>query len=203
MKKHGIVIKAHKNWNTKQIWNNGYLMRTYRHLPKIVNFKSNMVNDFNQHLCGGWNFKDIEDENATTIQRVIDGLKPLGTIYSLDGNRGDLTKEEAHAIKNNLVTFRQPNTTNYRWYTLTVCRKGTLSKLFDLDSLMKDYQDNFPEYKDRFVKEFNVFKNRELSSFFDAWDVDTVPIWVTGLILGYPIENTISCYKEKIKGLYA
>ena len=54
--KHGIHIKKHKHWNTKTIYNNGHVMRIYRRQPKMIRFRSPMVNDFNQHLCGGWSY---------------------------------------------------------------------------------------------------------------------------------------------------
>ena len=53
MKKHGIIITKHKNFQTKYIYNNGYLMNKYLKQPFEIKFKNNMVNDHNQHLCGG------------------------------------------------------------------------------------------------------------------------------------------------------
>lgn len=78
--KHGIHIREHKNWNTKTIYNNGYVMRIYRHQPKIVRFRSPMVNDFNQHLCGGWHMSDIKDEHEAALQQLMAGRKPFACI---------------------------------------------------------------------------------------------------------------------------
>jgi hypothetical protein len=30
-----------------------------------------VVNDFNQHLCGGWHTTDIEDANEETVQQLL------------------------------------------------------------------------------------------------------------------------------------
>ena len=35
-----------------------------------------------------------------------------------------------------------------------------------------------------------------LTTFFEGWDSPPLPLWLTGLILGYPVENTISLYLE-------
>jgi len=42
-----------------------------------------MVNDFNQHLCGGWFMAEIptyKDVKEHIFQRVIDPKKPFGII---------------------------------------------------------------------------------------------------------------------------
>ena len=46
------------------------------------------------------------------------------------------------------------------------------------------------------TQEIRAFADRKLSSFFDGWDSPPLPLWLTGLILGYPVENTISLYLE-------
>lgn len=50
MKKHGIYIVENKKYNTKKIYNNGYLLARYLFQPKQIKFKSKMVNDDNQQL---------------------------------------------------------------------------------------------------------------------------------------------------------
>lgn len=75
-----------------------------------------------------------------------------------------------------------------------ICQKGTLNNLFDLESLKKDYAD-FAEA----VKDIEIKKNKKLSDYKNAWDVDEgAELWETGLILGYPIENTLSLYYREL-----
>ena len=76
-KKHGIYVTEHKRWNTKEIFNNGYRMIRYGHQPKIIRFQSPMINDFNQHLCGGWSMSDIPDKSEATFNQLVTGRKPL------------------------------------------------------------------------------------------------------------------------------
>jgi len=56
----GVLVREHNHWNTKTVYNNGHVMRIYRRQPKAIRFRSPMVNDFNQHLCGGWSLSDHE-----------------------------------------------------------------------------------------------------------------------------------------------
>jgi len=46
-KKHGIFLKKGKKYQTKRIYNNGYLMRKYRNQPLSIKFQNRMVNDIN------------------------------------------------------------------------------------------------------------------------------------------------------------
>lgn len=188
--KHGIVIKEHKCWNTKQIWNRGTLLCTYRHVPKSINFSSIMINDTNQHLCGGWFIDEIDDVNQTTFDRVLAGVKPMGVVSYDKDEELDL-KRYKQACEQGLPTYISKTEK-----CLYVCQNGTLSQLFDLATLKTDYQANIPYLN---WDQFDEFKDRELKSFFTGWDWEEVPIWVTGLILGYPIENTIAIYRFRFE----
>ena len=86
-------------------------------------------------------------------------------------------------------------------YDVLVCQHGTLGELFDLDSLKSDYEDHiFCDVSscEMFEYEMNKYSTLRLSDFFDDWDHQDagskIPCWLTGLILGYPIENTMSIY---------
>jgi len=194
-KKHGIFIKFHKDWHTKTIWNKGHVMRCYRRCPNNLKFKSIMVNDFNQHLCGGWSFDGISRDEAI-LSQLINRKKPLGVLCSFhDGKRLDQYYDEA--IKNNLVCHGSsrllgPETTVF---DLVICQDAKLIDLFDLEALSQDYIKNvFKDDSKEFKEELDLFSNYELSGFVGGWDSPPLPLWLTGLILGYPVENTISIY---------
>jgi len=79
-------------------------------------------------------------------------------------------------------------------YQIALGQKGTLKDLFDLESLKKDYVDY-----DDVVKDIDRKKDKKFSEYINAWDVDKgegVELWESGLILGYPIENTLSLYYQ-------
>lgn len=189
--KHGVVIIEHKNWNTKQIWNRGHLMMTYRYVPKKIHFKSWMVNDANQDLCGGWFMGDMTylDIQSTILQRVVRGLKPLGVLHR---DR----KVDAEGIAGEMRRFPWIDTKvvkSHNW-EIVVARGGTLEELFDLESLTRDYIENEVIGEVAFLDAVAKYAPRLLIDFAEGWDVEDVPGWVTGLILGYPVENTISLY---------
>jgi len=133
-KKHGIYITEHKHWNTKEIFNNGKRMARYGHQPKTLRFQSPMVNDFNQHLCGGWTMLDIPDEKQATVDKVIGGKKPFGDLRYCEED-----KEEAIAAKSQLEQHHLATKMESRppeqfhgepaIYGLSFCHHGTLADL--------------------------------------------------------------------------
>lgn len=220
MLKNGVYIIEHKKWNTKQIWNRGALMATYGHQPKEILFKSPMVNDFNQNLAGGWFMRDIEDPERETINRVIGGLKPMGVVHRESGTDATMLANEIRtrndqsgryeidvAITDAIARAKKHGQKIYttgRSLEIIVARHGTLKELFDLDSLYTDYVDALGEelgdvWLDDFDTELDKYETFYLIDFADGWDDPLVPYWVTGLILGYPIENTISVYLEEVR----
>ena len=72
MKKHGIHIYKHKTHQTKKIYNNNYLMVKYLYQPHSIEFKSKMVNDMNQHFCGGWRLSDLDLSDGQLLKRVLE-----------------------------------------------------------------------------------------------------------------------------------
>jgi len=68
--------------------------------------------------------------------------------------------------------------------------------LFDLPLLFRTYKEN-----DIHIH-IEEHENKTLKDFFSDWDAQDadseIDTWVTGLILGYPIENTISIYRDGV-----
>jgi hypothetical protein len=64
----------------------------------------------------------------------------------------------------------------------------------DLRALRDDYAEVFKKGPEK--DEIVAYADRALSTFFDGWDSPPLPLWLTGLILGYPVENTIALYLE-------
>ena len=184
--------------NTKTIYNNGHVMRIYRRQPKIIQFQSPMVNDFNQHLCGGWSMSDITNERDATIQQLANGYKPFGCITfwqdqepkGLSGQKQleaaglitELRRREWHSCKSNHV------------WDLLACHDIRVGDIGDLRALREDYAATFETGLEQ--EKAAPFAELPLATFFDGWDSPPLPLWLTGLILGYPVENTISLYLE-------
>ena len=191
----GVRVIEHKRWNTKQVWANGYLQTMYRRQPKKIHFKNRMVNDENQDLCGGWHRRGHDgnrrDENAEILRRVADGLKPLGIAHAVEPEadierfRRDLSQR---GIDVKIVKHF------WKGWNIVAAQKGTLRELFDLETLAKDYVNSGVISEAHMAQSIRLYADRCLIDFAENYDWEDVPPWVTGLILGYPVENTISLY---------
>ena len=82
------------------------------------------------------------------------------------------------------------------WST-EACHDIRVQDIGELEALIGDYTSSAPAFTPVFNAEFLKHGSRKLSSFLGGkWDVEDCPLWLTGLILGYPVENTISLYFE-------
>lgn len=202
-KKHGVIVTAGVKHKTKTIWNRGHRMVTYRRQPLRIRFKSKMVNDANQNLCGGW-FMDgaTGDEINRQIERqLIAGRKPLGVMVFWDDDNAAAKACVARLKKAGLVVR-----TRRGWRSgqtiVEACHDMYVGEIGDLGDLVADYVESgaIPDgMVDLLCREFNLNSDRKLKSFLGGnWDIESCPPWLTGLILGYPVENTISLYANAI-----
>ena len=72
-KNHGVIVVTGKKTKTKKIYNNGYLLARYLYQPLHLNFKNEMINDMNQHFCGGWSLNGLDLSDDALLQRVLNG----------------------------------------------------------------------------------------------------------------------------------
>jgi len=192
-KQHGIITKhiKYNNTITKKVMNNGYCMRTYKNCPVSLKFKSDMSSDDNQHFCGGWTMGDFDSSDKELVRRVVNGLKPMGVIYGKEPKLSNFIQEKLSYSNLDISEIYPPNEHGYSYFAFA--QRGTLSELFDLESLNQDYWDAGFDISE----EVNGLADCELSYFFDKWDIPENYLWCTGLLLGYPIENTISIYHQE------
>ena len=188
-KKHGVVVIEHKEWNTKKIYNDGDLLRTYRRQPKRIRFHSPMVNDFNQHHCGGWSIPEIL--KTTICDQLVGRRKPLGVDYFNSKESAD--EEKQRLLDAGLIVTvkrRRPKVIPDFW-ELSACQDMRIGDIGNLDDLAEDYHEAGIELED-----FSKYRDRHLKTRMDCYDIPESPLWLTGLVLGYPVENTISIYYE-------
>jgi hypothetical protein len=196
--KHGIHIREHKNWNTKTVYNNGHVMRIYRRQPKAVRFQSPMVNDFNQHLCEGWTMTDIADTDEATIEQLLLGKKPFACIgYYPDDHSKALDAQQRLKLAGLVTELQMQEQQSYYFdhiWSLHACQNIRVRDIGDLSALQADYDSWLsPGFLSDDIAEF---ADMHLSHFFNGWDIPDIPLWLTGLILGYPVENTMSIYLQ-------
>jgi hypothetical protein len=192
MRNWSIKTKEFKKYNHKTIYIGKFSMTTYMQVPKSIQFDNVMVNDMNQNLCGGWSiFENGFDEDKFLLSRVINKEKPFGVI-SYWKEHIDEINNCVEIIKNNNLPYELISRPDEKLNHIYVCQNGIMCDLFDLDCLFEDYFEN-----DIYINIEKV-RNKELKEYFNGWDryKNGVQPWGTGLILGYPIENTISLYLE-------
>lgn len=195
LKKHGIIIENLSNFDVKSIYNNGYLLRRYTYPSLEYNFSNKMVNNDNQHFCGGWSIEGMDLSNDALFDRVLCGLKPMCFIVEKTTEKIDSYIKRVDLSKFSIsYSIRYLNSIQEPYYDLLIAHKGKIGKLFDLESLEEDYERsgifiNTETYKDKCIEElFPGWINNEINS--------SREFWLTGLLYGYPIENTISIYYE-------
>jgi hypothetical protein len=184
---HGTyILDFGKGKYFKLIYNVGVLLGGYQNIPMGIRFKSPMVNDYNQHLCGGWRVVGVDYSDKGLIMRVAVGLKPFASIYPSSKELDEYIEYIKQTNLDYSYEFREKRPDSP--HCILVCRKGTLGELFDLDTLRRDYMKNNVKI------DIESVRNKELNEYFSGWDVEYVKPWETGLILCYPIENTISIF---------
>ena len=192
-KKHGIVITEHKKWNTKRIYNNGYLLRVYRHQPKTIRFRSPMVNDLNQHLCGGWTMPGMQDGNTIICNQLVSSRKPLGIAVYWPDDLDSAKKQQERLLAAGLIVSlkrRHWCAGKYLW-DLVACQDIRIGDIGSLADLAEDYREAGID-----TSNMNQFAKKHLKTRMHCFDIPESPLWLTGLVLGYPVENTISIYRE-------
>lgn len=198
-KRHGVIVTRGVKHNSKTVWNRGHRMVTYRRQPKRTRFKSRMVNDANQNLCGGWFLDGATGDtvNREIEKRLIAGQKPLGIMVFWDEDATE-AKACASRLKAAGLIVRTSNGWRHGQRIVESCHDIRVGDIGDMDNLIADYIQSgaIPEGNvDSLKEEFRRNSRRKLKSFLgDNWDNRSCPEWLTGLILGYPIENTISIY---------
>lgn len=206
-----IAIKHNKNGTIlKKIYLGNHLITSYPSAPnpEKLKFQSPMVNDFNQDLCGGWCCPELRNDIEALFERIKRGLKPFANLSTWAINKVKVKEldEIINVMPSNLKYKRFDRFRNQDGScsafgkemhdyvdNIDICMPGKLSDLFDMDALAEDYTIHLPKYP-QIAQDIKNSKHLEMEQFLgDKWD-DLG--WLTGLILGYPIENTISRYKQ-------
>jgi hypothetical protein len=170
----------------KQIRKGTFIYMTYENIPKNLIFKHHAVNDYNQHLCGGWSL--YKHPPFEEVDRVVIGSKPVGISHTRSVEEAEAKQIEI-TNKGKLCTFMKNNHNDL--YFVTASPYGTLEEFFpNLDILIQDYDRCKLSYCANIIRKY---KKVNFEAFHHGkFDRENHHTCITGLILGYPIENTIS-----------
>lgn len=193
---HGVIMYCASDINIKFIFNNGVALRRFTY-PKVnYTFSNTMVNNDNQYFCNGFSIDGLDLSNDALYKRVIFGLKPMCCITEKSKEKIDIYIE-----KLDLNKFSYTYSTIYMQssqepcYNLIIARKGKIGELFDLDALGEDY------FESKILINTEMFEDKTIKDLFPGFishEIDLSDnLWLTDLLLGYPVENTISKYYEK------
>ena len=204
--RNGIYLQSFKRFEVKRYIRNGVVLASYRFPRFGKSFQSPLVNDYNQHLAGGWHWRYREDgslrgknefNNETILERLIAGRKPMGGLHFWDDIR-EKKEKCLQQLANADLSFTSTSEEGDEY--LTVSRRGKLGDLFNFDHLIQDYTEleNGSGCKvlgpiaslERFLA---TTAGKDLESFltFDyLHPASAFDFIITGLILGYPVENT-------------
>lgn len=173
-------------------------------------FSSRMVHAANQDdLDGSFSGKihDMESANKEILSRVASGTKPFGSIGHVESYSDHVKQLHKLAKKQKHLQVGPIESGNIEGSTtFTVSVRGTLGDHFDMDALAGVYGRNgLPEV----AVAIRNAKGKTFKSYHGEgnWDIgegsedNPVQPWETGLILGFPVENTLKRVygKRKIK----
>lgn len=200
-----VELRCFKKWCHKSYKGSlGQTFATYTRIPPVpLEFQSPMVNDENQELCNGWEPDWLATypggDTQATIDRVRQGLKPMGFVYQWKDDQDKSIQAFIKAVKSCRYHTEPKPGPNSNFLVAAVWQQGNvLGQLFDFGNLAYDYATWTGGMGSTDV--LFRFENARLADFVEKWDVDDgVPIQITGLILGYPVENTISVMLGGIK----
>ena len=173
---------------------NGNLMRKYKY-PRIEQvFTSPLVNDYNLHLCGGWSWSGVSNDECIT--RVLEYAKPMGYLHT--------DKDYPSMVEDRACVIKATSANDEIGYSIT----GTFGEVFDLDALATDYIHFFEalgnsELNNQIYNSIQTLKDLPISRFLGGYDYanpqDMYQLILTGLILGYPIETTFSIIWDEFR----
>lgn len=210
---HGVYIRETKNCREKLYIDCGHLRGIYTY-PKINSkFSSPYVNDHNLHLCGAWSFTGVQQSECLT--RVVEGKKLMGA-YIIQEKKEEYHQWREYCVNSGLP-FKDilPEPGNHNFYEIIIARPEPLTELVDLDALQHDYRAYAEGCKRRETRALIKQIDKELLKILTTLDEmktkraadylqmdyanpkTAVQLMRTGLLLGFPIESTVSVLQDE------
>ena len=200
---YGFYRRDYKKTSEVIILNNGHSWCFKYKFPRVeIPFSSPMVRWDNLFFCGGYSLEKPDgtyaDKKEYLVDAVIAGLKPIGFIIV----REDESEQIINKIKKNGLKYAI-NPHHWNGYCeIGIANHGKIKDNFDIEAVIESYRlvskglgynllTNEDEVKLRKISTSN------LSDFISGFDYGNCEKKVfedvlTGLLLGYPIESTVS-----------
>lgn len=179
--------------------------RTYRFNKTSNSFSSPFMSWENLDCCGGWAFDDKYLTHA-----VQDGKKlyagiaiPLKGKYFHNAPTHERAASDLQQLQESLPPEICAGIDEHfpqdRWFRTYICRRGAIKDFFDLDAVFLFYENLGVPVSEHVKNTVYQYCNIEMSGFaslsapYEYYGANSqAELITTGLLLGYPIESTVS-----------
>lgn len=198
----GLIKFTDHNVEVMICLNKGWNMRTYPYPRVKIPFSSPMVRWWNLFYCGGFGIRDPNDVDLSTNEELIDAViakkKPIGFASLFDEKLQpfvDKVKSTGLPYHVKASGFRPGH------YFLGVCQTTTFGETFNITLWLMSYTlmshaANTILLDKSDVEFFLSLKDKPLSFWLKDWNYahahSNRDLALTGLLLGYSIESTVS-----------
>ncbi|CAM3467390.1 MULTISPECIES: hypothetical protein [Paenibacillus] len=194
-----FVTRKQENSIVVRVFNNGFIVATYK-FPKVdLPFKSKMHRWLNMGFCGEWHYKEGQNRGDYFIRAVLAGLKPIGFVTVANHDKNDyheLARQSDLVSKETQIADQK---------TVGFALSGTISQHLDLEALIKSYElleeARYGEVRGYFMNQYvkskiRALSNQKLSDYLAGYDFTNpksdYDLIFSGLLFGHPIESTFA-----------
>lgn len=198
----GLFTYVKDDFEYMIIMNRGYNMRTYIYPHVKIPFQSPMVRWWNLFYCNGFFIDGPNGEEYSTNMNIVDAVinkqKPIGFAYFENTKMHEIVEK---VKKTGLPYSISPGLIRDDYSFIGIAQPVTFGKIFDVNQWLKSYalmsQAVGITLLDKSDEKFFLsLKNKQLSYWLDDWDyanpASNRDYALTGLLLGYPVESTVS-----------
>lgn len=182
-----------------------YHLRTYRFncIPEPIEIP--YCSWANLDCCGGWSFD--EEYLDTAVQKDLKLFAGRSTLLKGLYTPNFPTRAEVHqrfnafidTLPDGVVAGIEPMPVDTRYFNTFICRTGRITDYVNLDTVFSFYMKLGYNISPAVVREVESLCGYEIERYgtdrapFDYANADTDAEFITtGLLLGYPIESTVS-----------
>lgn len=198
---HGIqMIRYDSNKTSRvKVVSGKYSLATYRFPKAEPPYFSPYISWANLDCCGGWRYD--EEYLKTAVQEGKKLYAGISIYIPKDSSR-EAMEASIKGVFDTLpegITGGFEPVCNERYLAYYICREGTLEDYYDIEAVIAYYGKLGIGFSDETAAEIRDLAKVEISCFgSESAPIDYANVFtyasavITGLLLGYPIESTVS-----------
>lgn len=200
----GFVMRETKNTKTITICGNGHYQMAYTIDKKLEIPPHQLIRWMNITMCGGFLLFDEQGkrlgDNDAIADAVFDGLKPVGDLFYLSEEEAKRVADSGRSLGFEVLEYQREFPTNPVAYRVMIGVNRPIREIFDLEAIARYYEKAVPymtpNLRNRFRKIGSQTPIDTLGQFDWANPTTECHLITTGLLLGYPLESTVSLLKR-------